>query len=476
MLMGSEEEKPDLPEERSEDAEEAQEDAGPRPGVTRRRFLKYAVVGGAVAAAAGLGAYVWLSPRRSPGLPAYFVTPTSVDYSKVPETIESPTLHVAQWYQYWPSSFLDGFKAHIQQKYGVSINIIQEIYTSNEELFTWITQLGKKFDVIFPTNYEVETMERAGLLLNMNPDWLPNYANLFSWVQYTQPANSYARRSPSGHLLAVPYQWGTSGIGFRTDRGFTRDDLELDGYDVFWQQTYHGAPLVGKLMMMDDVRFTFGQTFKKLGWDEQAAKGYTPTAVTANPAAPYNGEYQWSQNETDGTRIQQARDALISIKPNLFDFNTQNQGPYLVQDIVWIDTAWSGDIMYAIRPNTPSPQPIDYLVPRQGTSRWIDNAVLHRESRNLFLAHEFIDYFLDPQVGATITDWNLYATPNAASFDLLRSYPEYGWDPREDPRIYSDLATGYTGAPILERCDYIKDLGADLTKTYLDAWSLVKFG
>ncbi len=454
----------------------AEESTEPPEGVTRRRFMKWAVVGGIVAAAAGIGGYAALHwGGNKPALPSYFVNANTVDYSMVPDHIEDPTLHVAQWYQYWPSSFLDGFKAHIQQAYGISVNIVQEIYTSNEELFTWITQSGKKFDVMFPSNYTVETMERAGLILNMNPGWLTNYGNLFDVWKYTAPQNVYARRSSSGAPLAVPYQWGTTGIGFRTDKGWTRADIEADGYEVFWKQTYKGQNVTGKMMMLDDMRETLWTTYKRIGWNEQVTKGYTPTNIPQNPDPPYNGEYQWSQNETDAARLSAAKADLLVAKGNIFDFNTQNQGPYLVQDIVWIDTAWSGDIMYAIRPNTASPLPVDYWVPMMGGAQWTDNVVIHKESRNLFLAHEFIDFFLDAQQGANITDWNLYATPNKASFDLLKSYPQYGWNPREDPRIYGDYATGYTGPSILQRSEPQHDLGANTTQDYLNAWSQIKF-
>lgn len=475
--MDDEEQRPE--EEASESAEEESttEETAPGEGVTRRHFLKWAVIGGVVAAAAGLGGYAalnWGGGGSKP--PSWLVNANTVDYSLVPDHIENSTLHVAQWYQYWPSSFLDGFVTHIRDKYGITVNVIQEIYTSNEELFTWITQAGKKFDVMFPSNYTVETMERAGLVLNMNLGWLPNYSNLFDWAKYTQASNTYARRTSTSALLAVPYQWGTTGIGFRTDKGFTRADIEADGYDIFWHSTYKGANVTGKMMMLDDMRESVGSAYKKIGWDEQIQKGYTPTNIPWNPAAPYNGEYQWSQNETDAAKLGRAKDELLSIKSNLFDFNTQNQGPYLVQDIVWLDTAWSGDIMYAIRPNTASPQPVDYWVPMMGGAQWTDNVVIHNQCRNLFLAHEFIDYFLDPRQGANITDWNLYATPNQAAFDLLKSYPAYGWDPREDPRIYGDYATGYSGPSILQRSEPQHDLGASSTQDYLTAWSQIKFG
>src|SRR3989304_4129885 len=141
------------------------------------------------------------------------------------------------------------------------------IATSNEELFTWVSQTGRKFDVMFPTNYTVETMEKAGLVVNLNKDWIPNYVNIFgrtptsfpdrfepyrsdhryvpdypdyggfnneAEVDFRSPdLNGYQYRmnrdtypEPRGSdqitwdeqnsLIAVPYQWGTTGIGYRS--------------------------------------------------------------------------------------------------------------------------------------------------------------------------------------------------------------------------------------------------------------------
>ena len=391
----------------------------------------------------------------------------------MPQSVQDRTLRIAQWYDYWPGSVLTNFVDLIRNRYGVTIDISQEIYTSDQEVFTWITTAGKKFDLIFPADFNVEQMVRAGLLYNMNKDWLPNYGNLFPWLK--DPAqNRYAY--PNGRdLYAVPYQWGTTGLGFRTDKGWTRDDIRQAGMELFWMDQFMGVDLSRKVMMLDENRECFGLTYKRLGWNEQLDLGWAPTNLTANPAAPYDGEYQWSQNETGQARLDAATQALIDARSRLYAFNTVNQGPYLTLDVVYIDMAWSGDIMYAIRPHTSTPQPVDYVIPEQGGTRWVTNAAIPRDCRNLWLVHEFINYLLDPEVGANITDWNLYATPNAESFDLLTAYPSYGWDPREDERIYADLAFGYSGPPILERCEFQHDLGPEATIRFLTAWNDVKF-
>ena len=567
-------------------------DNRPPAGISRRSFVKYAAFGG-LAAVGAVAAWryptgwdKWMTYGRKPweldlGVVDYDYVlkngwgPSALGFSN--DIRNSPpsarSLNVAQWYDYWPGKILLDFSDYMQSKWGVggvSVSWTSNIYTSNEELFTWVSQTGRKFDVMFPTNYTVETMEKAGLVVNMNRDWLPNYVNIFgpvpstlpprrdqayedthpwapklvvpdypTWpnnynneagVDFRTPAlNGYAYRmnqdtypTPRGtdqitwneqnSLLAIPYQWGTTGIGYRTDI-FDRADIEAMGWEVFELDSYKGRSLIGKKMMLDDMREVYTAALKEAGWKKQIGfreQGLTtadPTNVTWNTAptappgstpatygdAPFGGEYQWSSNQypdkrlQDDVRLQDATDWLMSFVPETWGFNTPQQGPWLVSGQMFLDQAWSGDIMYAVRPNSNQHLPVDYFVPKQGGARWIDNATIHRECEKLWLAHEFINFICDPKVGATISAWNLYAAPNAWSFELLHDDPaytfsgqnpdgsEYVWNPATDKRIYADIAIGYTGDPILSRCEYQKDVGVRSTLKFFQYWRNVKF-
>ncbi|MGQ0797820.1 MAG: hypothetical protein ACT4OI_08180 [Methanobacteriota archaeon] len=608
--------------------------------------MKYGVIGG-VAAAGTASALVypsgwqkWLTYGQKP----WEIAPGVVDYDIVKERSWGPTeldfandirssplearvLNIAQWYDYWPGSVVRNFTTWMQQKWqlgGVRIVWTSNIYTSNEELFTWVTQTGRKFDLMFPTNYTVESLEKAGQLANMNREWIPNYTNIFGRVPTTFPIgfqtsrpefyytvpdpnfpddrtkdirvptqptypgltdeygngtnniaavdfkdpvrNGYAYRGntttyptqkphPSGlqwgeqdGLLAAAYQWGTTGIGYRTDV-FRRTDIEALGWKVFELTLYTNPDwynpdtqrvesrtfaLSGKTMMLDDMREVFTAALKEIGWkiqEELRSQGLTtadptpfvrdtgPTSPSGSTPAtyaetPFNGEFQYSNNEFAADKLREARDWLLSFQGHLRTFNTPQQGPWLVTQTVLMDQAWSGDVMYAVRPNTDQHVPVDYFVPRQGGARWIDNAVIHRECEKLWLAHEFINYICDPAIGAEISDWNLYASPNAWSFELLHKDPRYShtgsypngapyyWNPAEDYRIYTDIAypspapfaqdpsfssvygelsaigQAYKeqGRPgILARCEYQKDVGVRNTLRYFTEWRDVKF-
>lgn len=569
-------------------------DVSPSKGVSRRSFLKYAAVGGLAAFGAYSGLQYpagwerWLTYGHKP----WELAPGVVDYDYVlrnswgpvelgftHDIRESPPsariLNVAQWYDYWPGKTLIDFSNYMNTRWGVSgvaVKWTSNIYTSNEELFTWVTQTGRKFDVMFPTNYTVETLEKAGLIVNMNKDWIPNYLNVFGKVPTTWPdprlyqphradyryvqdypefpngyntdlgvdlrspdLNGYAYRmntdtysSPRGteyftwdeenSLIAVPYQWGTTGIGYRTDI-FRQEDIEELGWEVLELPEYRGVGLLKKKMMLDDMREVYTGAMKAVGWKKQVEfrnQGLTtadPSGVARDtgptipdgslPAtyaeSPFNGEYQWSNNETADTRLTDASKWLASFNPQMWGFNTPQQGPWLVSKTMYVDQAWSGDIMYAVRPNSNLHWPVDYFVPRQGGARWIDNAVIHRECEKLWLAHELINFILDPKAGATISAWNLYASPNGWSFELLHEDPQYTfngrqldgslyvWNHAADHRIYADIALGYYGdprqgtylelglPPILNRCEYQKDVGVRNTLNYFRHWRSVKF-
>ncbi|HEV2122328.1 MAG TPA: extracellular solute-binding protein, partial [Chloroflexota bacterium] len=58
-----------------------------------------------------------------------------------------------------------------------------------------------------------------------------------------------------------------------------------------------------------------------------------------------------------------------------------------------------------------------YVIPEDAASFWIDNLAIPVDAPNKALAETFIDYILDPQVGADISNYTAYGTPNKAAVD-----------------------------------------------------------
>ena len=233
--------------------------------------------------------------------------------------------------------------------------------------------------------------------------------------------------------------------------------------------------------MLDDERDVIGAGLKKAGWEEQRElvlddpewQGFEPTGVPHDPDPPYGGVYQLTTNETDSRYLDAARKWLFEAKPRLFDFNSTDQATSLIAGSSIINQAWSGDMMYAIRPDQNVPQPIDYIIPPQGSTWWVDCAAIHSKSRNLALAHAFIDFIhqADRDLGGInvrLTRWNLYSTPNLEAYAYLQTHPfPNGYNMTLDPRLYPN-----ENAPEdFAICDLSMDVGFDnLSNLYNPLW------
>lgn len=462
----------------------------------RRKFLKLAGTGLGALALAGLPRV--LANRPSPSLP---------DKPRPPEIVNrepSKTLRIAQWYDYWPGIFLENFRGYVKDKYGVSIDITQEFYTSNEELLYWITQGHRLYDVIFPTNFMVDTMRSLGLLAPLSMDLIPNYSNLFSgWTKFPWDHDA------QGNVYSVPYQWGTTGIGFNTDF-IRREDIEAAGWDAFLWDSYQlktpgpdGNSVVNfnnnrKMSLLHDCREVLGLGMKLQGWHRQkdvdslyprtgvpwaspvtqdpnaitdpvwpATIGSSPPSYSPDPISDLSAYkakgYQWLLNETADYKLAVVKDAILAIKPRLFAFETAQQAPYLARRVTYIAQGWSGDFIYLARPYMEvgyGRNPIDYVIPRQGSTLWVDSGCVPANAPNPFWGHELINFFLDCKQGALITDWSLDGTPNECSYPLLLTYKylTVPYDPRQDTRIYPDDTT-------MKRLEFMRGVGyADLQK------------
>src|ERR1041385_3211337 len=78
-----------------------------------------------------------------------------------------------------------------------------------------------------------------------------------------------------------------------------------------------------------------------------------------------------------------------------------------------------------------------YVIPKEGTRIWVDNLAIPAVATNKALAQVFIDYILDKQVGADISNFTAYASPNQAAIDGGLIDESYG----SNPAIYPDATT-----------------------------------
>jgi spermidine/putrescine-binding protein len=212
----------------------------------------------------------------------------------------------------------------------------------------------------------------TGLIAPLTRKYLTNWGNVSPIFQKlpTDPGNRYT----------VPYQWGTSGIGYRTDKVTTA----VDSWAIFDRQD-----LSGKMTMLDDAREVIGAMLR------------------------YRGH---SLNSVDPVELAQAKRDAIAAKPQLKAYISASVKGQLVSGDVWLAQLWNGDTLQA-----QAEQPaIAYVIPKEGCSIWNDSLCMPASARHRRAAHEWMNYSLRPEVGAAISRATGYGSPNVAATRLLQ--------------------------------------------------------
>ncbi|WP_104719897.1 extracellular solute-binding protein, partial [Pseudomonas syringae group genomosp. 3] len=116
------------------------------------------------------------------------------------------TVHIYNWSDYIGKTTLADFKA------ATGIKPVYDVFDSNETLEAKLLAGRTGYDVVVPSNHFLGKQIKAGAFQKLDKSLLPNYKNLdpalLKRLEKNDPGNQYA----------VPYLWGTNGIGYNVDK------------------------------------------------------------------------------------------------------------------------------------------------------------------------------------------------------------------------------------------------------------------
>jgi spermidine/putrescine transport system permease protein len=314
-------------------------------------------------------------------------------------------LNVFIWSGYLPPETVKEFEA----REGARVNV--DLYDSLEALLAKMQAGNTDYDVICPSNYAVEVLAAQGLLRPLDHSALPHLRN-------EDPA-FLDRPFDPGNRYTVPYFFGTCGIGYRKSRVG-----RVDSWAALWDPRYRG-----RILMLDDARETLGAALKRLG----------ESANTVDPAT-----------------LRRARDLLIEQKPLVRAYDSANFEDSLLAGDVWLAQGWNGEFARVMDLDPD----LAYVVPREGSTSFIDSLAVPKDAPHPELAHAFLDFAMEAKTAAGICRAMRYTTPNRAGRALL------------PPRILDNPATFPTGG-VLARAELLRDIGP-ATTLYDRMWTEVK--
>jgi spermidine/putrescine transport system substrate-binding protein len=155
--------------------------------------------------------------------------------------------------------------------------------------------------------------------------------------------------------------------------------------------------------------------------------------------------------------MKEARELLIEAKKRSSGFEggvgIKNK---VLAKVCRIGMVYNGD---AVR-GTKEDKNTYYFVPREGTEIWLDNLAIPAKAPHRDLAEKFINYILDAKIGAQLSNFNQYPTPNAAAKEFI------------NPADLKNTAI-YPSAEQMKTLEFVKDLGSK-TGWYDELWTSIK--
>ncbi len=326
---------------------------------------------------------------------------------------EKPTLTVFNWTEY-----IDP-QVYVQFEKEFNCTIKEVTFETPEEAINKMIAGGTRtFDVCsVGSDFMVPSGIAQGVFKKLDHSKIPNLKNLAPLFQ--DPGYD------PGNAFTIPYQWGTTGV-------FIRKELVPAGgltLDAFFKP---GAEL-GRFSMIDSVREMLAYANIRQG----------------RPA-----------NEIEIATLKKSIELLTSAK-NSKKFMGFEGGIGGIAKVVagTSDYAigYNGD---ALRNIAENPGKFTYVIPNEGAPVWVDSLGIAKDAPNEALAYAFLNYVLDAKIGAQISTFTKYASPNAAAKPLLSA------EDIANPIVYPTEAQ-------MAKLQFLKNLGAKETIRN-DAWTAVK--
>lgn len=325
-------------------------------------------------------------------------------------------LYLFNWSQYMSPAILKAF----EKKYNVKV--VRNFYGSNPELFAKLRAGGdSQYDVIFPSNYFVPRLVKTGLIQPLNKSEIPNFKNLLP--RFRDP--SY---DPQGKYTAA-YQWGDTGIAYNTKKLPNAPDSWSILFDPKVNPKYPFA-------MGGDAQVMFGAACAYQG------HGYDCT-----------GKDNWKQAAK-----------LVLKNKKRSNFSSFVDGTPVLQRLargnVAAGVTFNGDYVFFKKQNPKAFANIKFIVPKEGSELWVDTMAIPARAPHPKLANEFINFILNAKIGAQLSNWNSYTSPNKASQPLLNK------ELQQPPIMPTETQ--------LKRLHYTPAIGGDQLQFVQQLWTSVQ--
>ena len=297
---------------------------------------------------------------------------------------EEKVLNIYNWSDYIAEDTIEKFEA------ATGIKVTYDVFDSNEVLEAKLLAGSSGYDLVVPSASFMARQIQAGVFQKLDKSKLPNLANLDPTIM-----GNVAEFDP-GNEHAVVYMWGTTGIGYNEGKVAERlgDAAPTSSWDLLFKPE-NAAKLADCGISVLDA----------------------PTEIV--PAAMnYLGLDPKSKNAED---MKKGADLLAEIKPHIRYFHSSQYINDLANGDTCLAVGWSGDVFQARdrADEAENGNSINYVIPDEGALTWFDMMAIPADAKHPENAHKFLNFIMDAQITADITNYVWYASANTPALELI---------------------------------------------------------
>ena len=297
---------------------------------------------------------------------------------------EDQVVNIYNWSDYIAEDTIEKFEA------ATGIKVVYDVYDSNEVLEAKMLTGNSGYDVVVPTSDFLQRQIAAGAYQPLDKSKLPNLANmdadLMAGAAAYDPGNEYA----------TIYMWGTTGIGYNVNAIAERlgEDYEVNSWELVFNPEIVAKLADCGVSMLDAPSEMLPAAMNYLGLDPRSTKAEDFEAGAA---------------------------LLESVRPSIRYFHSSQYINDLANGDTCVAVGWSGDMFQALARAEEAENGVEigYVIPDEGALQWFDMLAIPVDAPHADNAHTFINFIMDAQITADITNYVWYANGNAASMPLV---------------------------------------------------------
>ena len=304
----------------------------------------------------------------------------------------------------WPDYIAKDMVANFEKESGIKVNY--QTFENNEALQAKLVAGNSGYDIVVPGAVFAKPQIDGGLLQKLDKSKLSNMGNLDPAIM-----RKLGAAIDPGNAYLVPWAWSFTTVGInkaKVAKALGSTPMPANAWELVFNPVYTAKLKSCGIAYLD-----------------------SPTEVIP-PAMHFMGKNAYSNDPADHKA---AAAMLAKVRPHIRLFSST-----MIDDLAGgkacVALGWAGDINIARGRaiENKNGNEVEALLPSTGGLIFFDNLAIPKDAKHPNNAHAFINYFLKPEVSASLTNELGYATANKASLASVK--PETA----QDPAVFPDAA------------------------------------